>query len=310
MKIYSIFDDFTGEALSILTAAGAAMTVHPTGMPRPDAVRMKELLREYDCVIIGTSQKITEDMFDGIDTPRIIATASVGTDHIRIPENKRHLVTLINTPKANVQSVAEYTISCALACCKRLREGDVLYRAGMDNKNLFQKPEDLAGKTMGVIGAGNISEWIIAYASFFGMHILCWTRNPDHHRELYKHGVRFVDLRELVRTADYVSVNLPNKPETVGLISSELVAEMKSNAVFISVSRLDTVNVAALFEKARTNRGFYVCLDLDIDPAVKKQMPEQPNVLVTPHIAGGTVETRKRMFAEIANELASMLSKG
>ncbi len=310
MKVYSIFDDFTREALDILTAAGADVTVHPLGVPRPDAARMKEILREYDCVIIGTTQKITEDMFDGIESPRIIATASVGLDHIRIPEEKRGLVTVINTPKANAQSVAEYTIGCALACCKRLDEGRRLYRQGKNNKSLYQKPEDLLGKTLGVVGAGSISQRIMSFASFFGMDILCWTRNPDHHRELEKESVRFVGLDELARTADFISVNLPNKPETVGLISAELVRSMKPNAVFISVSRLATIDAKALFEKARQDPGFYVCLDLDLDPELIRQIPDQPNVLVTPHIAGGTVETRKRMFAELAEAIASAVEKG
>lgn len=307
MKIYSIFDDFGEDAVEIIRSAGAELTVHPAGVPRPDAAQMKEILREYDCVIIGTSQKITEDMFDGIDTLRVIATASVGLDHIRIPADKRPLVTVLNTPKANAQSVAEYTFGCALACCKRLAEGNALYRQGKDNKQLFQKPEDLAGKTLGVVGAGNISQRIMQYAAFFGMRVLCWTRDPDRHRDLEAQGVRFVALDELVRTADYISVNLPNKPETVGLISAELVGKMKPTAVFISVSRLATVDAEALFGKARQNPGFYVCLDLDLDPGIIRQMPDLPNVLVTPHIAGGTVETRKRMFRELAEQIAFML---
>ena len=310
MRAYSIFDDFTQDALEILSSAGAEVTIHPLGTPRPDAARMKELLREYDCVIIGTGQKISEDMFDGIETPRVIATASVGLDHIRIPESKRGLVTILNTPKANAQSVAEYTMACALTCCKRLEEGKSLYLQGKDNKKLRKKPEDLLGKTLGVIGAGNVSRRIMEYAAFFGMKILCWTRNPDRHRDLEERSVKFVGLDELAGTADYISVNLPNKPETVGLISPELVAAMKPDAVFISVSRLDTIDAEALFEKARENRGFYVCLDLDLDPKIVNQIPDQPNVLVTPHIAGGTVETRKRMFAELANAIASVLSKG
>ena len=305
MRAYSIFDDFTREALDILTAAGVKVTVHPAGVPRPDAARMTEILREYDCVIIGTTQKITEDMFEGIDTPRILATASVGLDHIQIPEEKRELVTVINTPKANAQSVAEYTIGCALACCKRLNEGKDLYRQGKNNKSLYHKPEDLLGKTIGVIGAGNISQRIMAFALFFGMNVLCWTKNPDRHRELERDGVRFAGLDELAGTADFISVNLPNKPETVNLISAEIISEMKPNATFISVSRLATVDAEALFEKARENPGFYVCLDLDPDPEIVRMMPDQPNVLVTPHIAGGTVETRKRMFAELAEAIAS-----
>lgn len=310
MRAYSIFDDFTPEAQAILEAAGVELTVHPLGVPRPDPAQMKEILRDYDCVIIGTSQKITEDMFDGIDSPRIIATASVGLDHIRVPENKRCLVIILNTPKANAQSVAEYTMACALSCCKRLEEGKYLYLQGKDNKKLRQKPEDLAWKTIGVVGAGNISRRIMEYAAFFGMRVLCWTRNPDHHRELEKDGVSFVALGDLVSAADYISVNLPNKPETMGLISAELISKMKPTAVFISVSRLDTIDARALFEKARENPGFYVCLDLDVNPQVVKQIPDQPNVLVTPHIAGGTVETRKRMFAEIAQAVAAAASKG
>ena len=309
MKAYSIFDDFTQEARDLLAAAGVELTVHPLGVPRPDPTQMKDILRDYDCVIIGTSQKITEDMLDGIETPRIIGTASVGLDHIRIPAEKKDLVTVLNTPKANAQSVAEFTMGCALSCCKRLEEGKDLYLQGKDNKKLRQKPEDLAGKTIGVVGAGNISRRIMDYALFFGMQVLCWTRNPDHHRDLEERSVHFADLHELVRTADYISVNLPNKPETVGLISEELVSEMKPTAVFISVSRLDTIDARALFEKARENPGFYVCLDLDVNPQVVKQIPDQPNVLVTPHIAGGTVETRKRMFAEIAQAIANVSSK-
>lgn len=78
---------------------------------------------------------------------------------------------------------------------------------------------------------------------------------------------------------------------------------MKDTAIFISVSRLDTVNVNALFDKAVECPGFYVCLDLDVSEKVIQRMPNVSNVIVTPHIAGGTVETRKRMFREIAKSI-------
>ena len=87
---------------------------------------MKEILGEYDCVIIGTSQKIGEDDFDAVNSPRIIATASAGTDHIKVPEAKKDLITVINTPGANAVAVAEYTLGCALSCVKRLDEGSRL----------------------------------------------------------------------------------------------------------------------------------------------------------------------------------------
>lgn len=307
MNAFSIFDDFTEDAIKILINAGVDITLNPLGVPRPDAVKMKAILEKYDCVIIGTSQKITEDMFENIVTPRLIATASAGLDHIKVPENRKELVTILNTPKANAQSVAEYTIGCALSCCKRLIEGNSLYKQGKDNKKLFSKPEDLSGKTLGVAGAGNISARIIEYARFFGMNIVCWTRNPENHSALQEKGVRFVSLAELAEVSDVVSVNLPNNADTKGLISSEFVRKMKDTAIFISVSRLETVDADALFEKARKNKGFYLCLDLDINDDIVKKIPAQPNVIVTPHIAGGTVETRKRMFRELAEQIAERL---
>ncbi len=309
MRAYSIFDDFTKEAIDTLSFAGVELTVHPLGNPRPDHDQMRKILEEYDCAIIGTSQKITEDMFECITTPRIIATASVGLDHIKVPEEKKSLVTILNTPKANAQSVAEYTMGCALSCVKRLAEGNQLYRAGKNNKALYHKPEDLAGKTIGVVGAGNISVRIMEYARLFGMKILCWTRNPESHYELKEKGVKFVSLEELVVTSDVISVNLPNNAGTKGIISAKLIEQMESTAIFISVSRLETIDIEALMQKACDNPSFYLCLDLDVDERVTKIMPDQANVIITPHIAGGTVETRKRMFKEVAAQIASIVER-
>lgn len=306
MNIYSIFDDFTDEAKNIIEQAGAALTIHPKGQPRPDSAQMKAILEQYDCVIIGTTQKMPEVVFENINSPRIIATASVGLDHIQIPEEKKGLIKVINTPKANAQSVAEFTIGCALACVKRFAEGRELYLAGKDNKKLFSKPEDLAGKSIGVVGAGNISVRIMDFAQLFGMRLLCWTAHPEHHKHLESNGVQFVSLQHLSEQADVISVNLPNNDGTKGLISPDLVTAMKPTAVFISVSRLDTIDTEALFEKAESNPGFYVCLDLDVDETVVRRIPKMSNVLVTPHIAGGTVETRKRMFRELAEQITSL----
>lgn len=308
MRIYSIFDDFDEHSAHIMEAAGGNVDIHPLGTPRPNHDQMKRILEEYDCVIIGTSQKITEDMFENVHSSRIIATASVGLDHICIPKEKRNLVTIINTPKANAQSVAEYTIGCALSCEKRLAEGDKLYKSGKDNKSLYNKPEDLSGKVMGVVGAGNISQRVIDYAQFFGMKVICWTRNPNKHVGLESAGVQFVSLKSLAETSDIISVNLPNSAETKGIISSDLVKLMKVSAVFISVSRIDVVDFKALFEKAKNNPSFYVCLDIDLNDEVLSILPSCLNVMVSPHIAGGTIETRKRMFAELSEQLRIIIA--
>ncbi len=306
MKAYSIFDDLDEVSIKRIESCGIELVLNPTGTPRPDPVRMKSILEQYDCVIIGTSQKISEEMFINISSPRIIATASVGLDHIHVPEEKRDLVTIINTPKANAQSVAEYTVGCALACCKRLFEGERLYSVGKNNKSLYKRPEDLSGKIMGVIGAGNISAKIMEYAGMLGLRVICWTPHPEKHAELEEMGIRFCDLRVLCETADVISVNLPNNEGTKGLISEELISCMKDTAIFISVSRQPTVDIQALIEKAKRELGFYVCLDIDVDSRIVSMLSGEPNILITPHIAGGTVETRRKMFCELAESVCCL----
>ena len=302
MKVYSIFDDFGDKAALLMENEGIEVTVHPLGIPRPTSEEMKKILEMYDGVIIGTSQKITE-MFENINELRVIVTASVGVDHIEIPEEKKNFITVYNTPSANAQSVAEYTIGCAITCCKRLIEGKKLYLEEKNNKHLSQKPEDLNNKTLGVVGAGKVSEKIMEYAGFFQMKILCWTLHPDKHKELIEKGVSFVSLEELMKQSDFISVNLPNVIGTKQLISSKLIECMKKDAVFISVSRLDTIDIDSLIHKARENRNFYVCLDVDVDSKISRKIQGMENVLITPHIAGGTVETRKRMFFESARRM-------
>ena len=106
--------------------------------------------------------------------------------------------------------------------------------------------------------------------------------------------------------SDYISVNLPNTPDTAGIISAELVGQMKDTAIFISVSRVETVDLDALLKKAEANPGFYLCLDVDVRGDIVARVPDIPNVLITPHIAGGTIETRKRMFLELAKEITNI----
>lgn len=306
MRVYSIFDDFGEDATRILREAGVEVAVHPWGVARPDSAQMKRIFETYDGVIIGTSQKMYEDTFQNITTPKLIATASVGLDHIRIPEEKRTLITVLNTPKANAQSVAEYTIGCALACCKRLLEGRELYIKGENNKRLSQKPEDLYGKTLGVVGAGNISVRIMEFGKFFGMNVICWTLHPENHSELKEIGARFVELDELLSNSDIISVNLPNNNGTENIIDESKIQKMQDKAIFISVSRKEIIDYRALLKKAEGSKNFYVCLDLDVDEDIVESIPNMPNLLITPHIAGGTISTRKKMFLELAEQIANL----
>lgn len=303
MKAYTIFDDFPDDAIRELLVNGVEITIHPEGKPRPNDFEMTRLLEDYECLIIGTSQKIKDYMLNNINGKRIIATASVGIDHIHIPAEKKAIVKIINTPKAVIKSVTEFTIACALTCCKRLAEGSKLYLSGSDNKALHRKPEDLYESVIGVVGAGNISTSIIQYASFLGMKVLCWTPHPENHLDITEHGGKFVSLEYLAANSDIISLNLPNVDSAHGIISRQIISLMKDTAIFISVSRLEILDINALLKKAFENPDFYICLDLDVNDCVVKALRKQPNILVTPHIAAGTIKTRQRMFREATSNI-------
>ena len=304
MKVYSVFDDFTKEAAQILKNENIELDIHSKGLSRPDSIQLKSLLEDYDGLIIGTGQKMGPDCFKDINAHKIIATASVGTDHIQLPDNKKDLIKIMNTPKSNKESVAEYTIACALMCCKRIIEAASLYKTGKNNKSLFSKPVDLAGKTIGVVGAGPVSICIMQYAKCVGMNVLCWTKHPEKHVDLIQKNVEFCStLTDLAEKSDVISVNLPKLPETENIISADIISAMKENTVFISTSRLETVDLFTLIKRAKENRNFYICADLDIEKDIVMQLSDNPNIIITPHIAGGTVESRNRMFYECATNI-------
>ena len=306
MRAYCIFDDFSMDALNILQDSGVKVTVHPLGVPRPNGKQMKSILEQHDCVIIGTSQKITEEMFENIFTPKIIATASVGIDHIQVPFEKTSLITIFNTPGANAPSVAEYNVGAILMARKRLMEGGFLYAEGFDNKKLVKKPEDVSGIVVGFVGAGRVSTRTMELLQPFGVSFLCHTDDaPQRQYMVERFGVRFVPLLELASKSDVISVNVPSTVATAGLISADVVAAMKDTAVFVSIARERVLDLNALFEKAENNPNFYVILDLDVLPDCVSRSNRR-NIIITPHIAGGTIESRKRMFLEAAKQVAEV----
>ncbi len=303
MRAYSIFDDYPAEAVRNLREAGIDISVHPGGVPRPDDEQMMEILKTYDCVVIGTSQKIRADMLECIDGERLIVTASAGTDHIEIPEDKRGSVTILNTPGANTVSVAEYIIGSMLVARKRIFEGAGLYSRGCNNKKLIRKPEDIYGSRVGLVGAGRIAGKVMEMLAPFEVGIMCHTRDPEKHTDLAERfGAEFVPLERLADRADIIAVCVPLTDTTRGLISAGIIERMRDDCIFISISREDVVDIDALLGKAEANENFYAVLDIDVSDRYSGRCNCR-NIMITPHIAGGTIGSRKRMFMETAEKM-------
>ena len=307
MIAYTVFDDFPPQAISMLHNRGIEVVVHPLGQPRPFGDELKQLLRQYDIIFVSTAQKMGPEMFADINTPKVIATASSGTDHINVPADKASIIRIANAPNANRTTVAEHTFSLVLALRKQLVEARAVAAQGKTKKAMHGQLHDLYGATIGVIGAGGIASKVLMLAKAFGMQCLCWTFNPEKHQDLCDEGVTFTSLDYLCSHSDVISVNIPSSEKTAQLVDKRLVAMMKDNAVFVTTSRTNVTDVSSLIEKAYHFDSFGLGMDVDSQEVSGKWGDEHHNIIITPHIGGGTIESRIRLFNECCENAISLL---
>lgn len=299
-KVYCALKDFSPEARELLNEAGFELVVNGA-WDAPNGDELIDLLSRFDIVITGVATKYTQEILSTIDCPKLIASFSVGLDHIAPEFFRSNLVKIVNIKTANAEAVAEHIFALMLALNKRIDEGYGLVLTGRGHKkNLIERPRDLCGQTLGLIGAGSISQEVARIAQAFNMRVLCYTRNPELHRDL---AVEFVGLDEVLAESDVVNVSLPLNNETRGLISSDKLSLLKKRSTFINTSRAEVVDMEALFARIDTNENFYVGLDIDVDQY--KKLIERPrrNVIITPHTAGVSEQAIYNMDLEIARKI-------
>lgn len=287
LKAYSIYRDFTKEACDIIKEAGIEVELSNSNK-RVNKEELIKLLKTYDILIIGIEEYMTLDMLEGITTNKIIATLSIGVDHIDKSFADSELITVVNAPTANVISVAEHIFGLILALKKRIVEANDLVINGKTRKNLTRRGKDISESILGLIGAGKISREVIKIAKTFNMRIYCNTLHPEQHQDLKESGIEFVELDTLLSNCDIITANLPLTDESNNLISKEKIRLMKKNATFINTSRAKIVDVEELIKYADENDTFNVGLDIDIEDYREILKIKRNNVIVTPHIAGVT----------------------
>ena len=308
LKAYSVFKDLDKKACEILTNAGIELELS-TSEERPNKEELLKLLNDYDILIIGVKEILTEDMLKAINNKKIIATLSIGVDHIDNSFFESNLIKVINCQTSNVISVAEHIFSLILSLKKRIIEANNIAMKGGTKKDLSARSNDISNSTIGIIGAGKISREVIKIANVFNMKIYCNTLNPEKHKDLLEQGVEFLSLDELLSNSDIITVNIPLNKENKNLISKDKIKLMKKTATFINTSRAEIVDMNELIRYADENAVFNVGLDIDAENYKGLLNIKRNNVIVTPHIAGVTKEAIKRMDVELANSIKEYLGE-
>lgn len=308
LKAYSVFKDLDKKACEILTNSGIKLDLS-TSEERPDKEELLRLLNDYDILIIGVREKLTEDMLKVVDKEKIIATLSIGVDHIDKSFFESELIKIINCQTSNVISVAEHIFSLILSLKKRIIEANEIVMRGGTKKDLSARSNDISNSSIGIIGAGKISREIMKIAKVFNMKIYCNTLNPKKHKDLLEQCVEFIDLDTLLNNSDIITVNIPLNEENRNLISKDKISLMKKSATFINTSRAEIIDMNELIKYADENNTFNVGLDIDAENYKEILNVKRNNVIVTPHIAGVTKEAIKRMDVELANRIKEYLKK-
>ena len=247
--------------------------------------RLIERIVAADIVLnIRSSCKFTEAVFAACPKLRLVSVWGTGTDHVDLPAAARHGVTITNTPGVSAISIAEHALALLLAVARRLPQMDAATRA--DTWPRGQSVE-LYGKTCGIIGLGAIGRQFARLAGGIGMRVIAWTMHPKP-----VPGVEMVELDELYRTSDVVSLHLRLSPQTVDFIGAAQFALMKKNAILINTARGAIVNEAAMIDALSSGAIAGAGLDVFTTEPLPPNHPVKrlPNVAITPHNAGITPE--------------------
>jgi glyoxylate reductase len=264
-----------------------------TGEAAIPAAELRARASDKEAIVCLVTDAIDRSVLDAAPKLKVVANVAVGYNNIDAVYAKSRGVIVTNTPDVLIDSVADFTWALILAVTRRLSEGERLLRRGawkgwaLD----FMLGTELRGKQLGLVGLGRIARAVAARAPAFGMRVAYASRS-----ESSLANAEFMSFDRLLNTSDVVSLHVPLTPETRHLIDKKAIARMKRSAYLINTARGPVVDEAALAWALQQHLLAGAALDVyENEPAVHPDLLGLENVLLVPHLASGTTETRTAM---------------
>lgn len=299
-----------GNGIKMLQDGGFEVTVSPNDRPL-ERQELLNFIQGADGILGQLTDKVDEEYLNAAGPQlKIVANFAVGTDNFDFPALSSHNVVATNTPDVLTEAVAEHTFALIMAITRRIVEADKLARSQVSSFG----PEvllgmELKGKVLGVLGLGRIGSRVAEIGKAMGMNVIYYDikQNPEFEQKV---GAEFkATPEELLSTSDVVSVHVPLLPSTKHLINTDRLNLMKPTAYLVNTSRGPVVAEAELVEALKNKVIAGAALDVgETEPKWAEGLAVLQNVVLTPHIASATIESRSAMGELAAKNIIAVLS--
>ncbi len=273
---------------------------------------LAKLIVDADILCSVFDIPITAELMSKGQQLKLVANYAVGYNNIDIEYAKANGITVTNTPKAVVEPTAELAMSLLLACSRRTAELDRLVRQKDGSPRLSRIDRmglDLYGKTVGIVGYGNIGSAVAKRCLAFGMNVLYYKRTPLAKEEEKRLGIEYAELEDLLQRSDVVSLHTPYSKASHHQINGKAINQMKDGAILINTARGSIVDEDALILALKSGKLFAAGLDVFEDNDVpRKELIDLDNVVMTPHVGTQTYDARRQMAEEVSANIQGFLS--
>src|SRR3954470_16042954 len=274
-----------------------------------DKEKLLEVIDQYDGLAIRSATKVTEKLINAATNLKVVGRAGIGVDNVDIPAASRKGIIVMNTPFGNSITTAEHAVAMIFALARQIPEANASTHAGKWEKNRFMGVE-ITGKTLGVIGCGNIGSIVATRGVGLKMHVVAFDPFLSEQRasEL---GVEKVELEDLFGRADVITLHTPLTDKTRNIIDAAAIARMKDGVRIINCARGGLVDEQAL--RAALDSGHVAGAAFDVfteEPATANPLFNHPNVVCTPHLGAATTEAQENVALQIAEQMSDYLLQG
>ena len=296
-----VTDGLDGRGLAILSKA--AQVDDRTGISLEELIKV---ISDYDALIVRSQTRVNADVFSAATNLKVVGRAGVGVDNIDLAAANLNNVTVVNSPYATTQAVAEHVLALLFSLARSIPTADGTMKSGLWHKKQFMGVE-IKDKVLGIIGMGNIGSSLAQMSKSLGMQVIGYDPLiPD--AEIERRGAKPVNIQELYVQSDFISIHVPLNPETRGMINGGSFGTMKRGVRLICTARGGIVDETALLAALESGQVAGAALDVFAkEPPGMSALVSHPKVIATPHIGAQTTEAQARAAVDIAAEVLAVL---